>query len=414
MRPWRPLTIASLAALLALTACSTTDKGPGSTTATVDTGTLTPPGGKHVAAGSPIKVGLINDEGGSTVSFPEIRLGTEAALKYANDYLGGLGGRPVVLDSCASKGTPASAAACANQMIADHVAAVLHGLESDSGTTAQTLMNAGIPVISTAPASAQETIGKLSFSLTGGASAFVAGLGQWMIEQHYKTSVLFALNTPGGTALYQASIAYLQRHGISSSLVLVPPGTADITPQMASAASHHPDFMWVLGDAGMCLSFMRAYQASGSSAKIGLIGQCTDSQVTDAVSLDGAIAPAYSVPLASNSEARLYRAVLAAYAPGTAPGGLAYVGYTMTLGMIRALHGMTGPVNPQTIATQMRAAKKSVLPVADGVTFTCDGKAIPPFPAPCSATIFITRLDAKGNPTVLKKLQAISLFGGKP
>jgi branched-chain amino acid transport system substrate-binding protein len=414
MRPWRPLTIASLAALVTLTACSPTHNGPASAAATVDTGTLTPPGGKHVAAGSPIKVGLINDEGGSAVSFPEIRTGTEAALKYANDYLGGIGGRPVVLDSCASKGTPASAAACANQMIADHVAAVLHGLEGDSGTTAQTLMNAGIPVISTAPASAQETIGKLSFSMTGGASAFVAGLGQWMIEQHYKTSVLFALNTPGGTALYQTAVAYLQRHGISTSLVLVPPGTADITPQMASAVGHHPDFLWVLGDAGMCLSFMQAYRASGSSAQIGLIGQCTDEQVTDAVSLNGAISPQYSVPQGSNYEARLYRAVLAAYAPGTAPGGLAHVGYTMALGMVRALHGMTGPVSPQTIAAQMRLAKNVALPVADGVTFTCDGKQIPPFPAPCSATVFIARLDAKGNPTVLKKLRAISLFGGQP
>nr|MDT0666839.1 ABC transporter substrate-binding protein [Micromonospora sp. DSM 115978] len=156
-------------------------------------------------------------EGGSAVSFPEIRVGAEAAVAYANDYLGGIAGRPVALDRCDTLGTPASAAACANQMIADDVTAVLHGINSDSGTTAETLMNAGIPVISTAPASAQETTGELSFSLTGGAPAFVAGLGQWMAAQNYKTSVLFAINAPGANALYQSAVDFLARNGVTTT-----------------------------------------------------------------------------------------------------------------------------------------------------------------------------------------------------
>jgi branched-chain amino acid transport system substrate-binding protein len=411
MRPWRPLTALSLAALIAVTGCSPTHGDPDPTTGTVNTGLLTPSGGKHAAAGTLVKVGLINDEGGSAVSFPEIRAGTEAAVKYANNYLGGIAGRPIQLDECQSKGTPASSATCANQMIADHVTAVLHGIDSDSGTTAQTLMNAKIPVISTAPASSQETLGALSFSLTGGASAFVAGLGQWMIEQHYRTSVLFAFNAPGGIGLYQTAIGFLKKRGISTSLVLVPPGTADLTPQMASATAHHPDFLWALGDAGMCLSFLKAYRASGSTAKIGLIGECTDKQVTDVVSLDGAITPQYSDPTGDNTEAQLYRTVLKTYAPGSAPSGLAFFGYTMALGLVRAAHGMTGAVTPKTVTAQMRAAKNVTLPVADGVTFTCDGKQVPPYPAPCSNTVFISRFDARGNPTVLEKLRAPNLFG---
>jgi branched-chain amino acid transport system substrate-binding protein len=83
----------------------------------------------------------------------------------------------------------------------------------------------------------------------------------------------------------------------------------------------------------------------------------------------------------------------------------------MGLGMVRALHGITGPVTPQTVVTRMRAAKNVVLPVADGVTFTCNGTQVPPFPAPCSDTVFITRADAQGNLTVLEKLHAANLFG---
>jgi len=142
-----------------------------------------------------------------------------------------------------------------------------------------------------------------------------------------------------------------------------------------------------------------------------VIGQCTDKQVTDVVSLKGVVEPQYSVPLGSNAEAKLYRAVLDAYAPGTNPNDLAYVGYTMALGTVRALAGISGDVTPANVATTMRAAKNIVLPVADGVTFTCDGKQIPPFPAPCSNTVFITRMDAKGDTTTLEKLNAGNLMG---
>jgi len=412
MRTWNrsAAMAAAVVALLALTACTSNNSGTPS--AKVDTATLTPVGGKHVATGAPITFGLVNDDSGSGSSMPAIETGTRASFSYINDYLGGIEGRPVVLDNCDSKGNSASAASCANQMIADHVVAVLHGPESDSGTTASTLMNAGIPIISTAPASASEMTGNLSFSFSGGAFAFVAGLGQWMSEQHYKKTVLFAEDAPGGSSLYQMSVAFLQKLGVATTVVTVPPGTADITPQMASALGHNPDFVWMLGDAGLCLSFMRAYRASGTTAHAGVIGQCTDKQVTDVVSLDGVFEPQYSVPLGNNSEARLYRAVLDAYAPGTNPNDLAYVGYTMGLGTVRALAGMTGDVTPTTVATAMRAAKNIVLPVADGVTFTCDGKQIPPFPAPCSNTVFITRMNAKGDTTTLEKLNAGNLMGG--
>jgi branched-chain amino acid transport system substrate-binding protein len=404
--------IAIVAALTGAAACSSGSSGANSAGAKVNTALLTPSSGKTVATGAPVKVGLINDEGGSAVSFPEIRVGTEAAVKYANAYLGGIAGRPVVLDECQSKGTPASSATCANQMIADHVVAVLHGIDSDSGTTAETVMHSGIPIISTAPASAEETTGKLSFSLTGGALAFVAGLGKWMTDQHYKSSVLFAQSAPGGASLYSLATSFLKRHGIANKVILVPPGTPDITPQMASAVAGKPDFLWMLGDAGLCLAFMQAYRASGSSAHAGLIGQCTGKQVASAVSLDGAVEPAYSVPTGSNTEAQLYRAVLDAYAPGTDPNGLAYVGYTDALGVVRALRGLSGPITAKTVTAGMRAAKNIVLPVADGVTFTCDGKQVPPLPAPCSDTVFIARLNNAGIGSVLEKFRAPSLFTG--
>jgi branched-chain amino acid transport system substrate-binding protein len=415
-RRWH-LLVTPLAMLLALTACSSQSTSGSTSTTTpaatkADIALLTPTGGKHTASGAPVLVGFINDEGGTAESWPEIRIGAQAAVAYGNQYLGGIAGRPVKLDICESKGTSASSAACANQMIANHVVAVLHGIDSNAGTTAQTLMNAGIPVISTAPSSSQEELGTLSFSLTGGATAFIAAMGQWMEQQHYKTSVFFAENAPGGAALWTTAVSFLQKLGVATKLVLVDPGTADLTPQMDAALAQHPDFYWMTGDSGTCLSFLRAYRAAGSPGHFGLIGQCAIPQVTSAVSLAGAIAPTYALPLGSGYQPELYRAVLSAYAPGTDPGGTADVGYTTALALILAEHGLTGAVTTKTITAQLRAAKNVPLPASANVTFTCNGDQVPPFPAPCSDTVLVTRLDAQGNGTLVETIaHAASLFG---
>jgi len=53
------------------------------------------------------------------VSIPEIGDAAEATAKYANDYLGGVGGHPIQIVRCADKADGASATACANQFVQD-------------------------------------------------------------------------------------------------------------------------------------------------------------------------------------------------------------------------------------------------------------------------------------------------------
>src|SRR5712691_6084104 len=72
MRSWCRVSVVCLVGLLALVGCGSGGSGGGGpAAATVDAGLLTPAGGRHAAAGSAVRIGLINDEGGSAVSFPE-------------------------------------------------------------------------------------------------------------------------------------------------------------------------------------------------------------------------------------------------------------------------------------------------------------------------------------------------------
>jgi Periplasmic binding protein len=65
------------------------------------------------------------DEGGASVSEPTAREAAQAVVTYANANLGGIDGHPIDLIICKEQEDPASAATCANQMVADNVAAVV-------------------------------------------------------------------------------------------------------------------------------------------------------------------------------------------------------------------------------------------------------------------------------------------------
>src|SRR5881227_3720659 len=110
------LLAASLGALLLTAACSsssttkTTAKASASSPTSAATGAssasndwaLQYTGGKAAKADAtlkPVIVGYVNQEGGVT-AFPEATAGTEAAVKYVNAELGGVGGHPLQLKKC--------------------------------------------------------------------------------------------------------------------------------------------------------------------------------------------------------------------------------------------------------------------------------------------------------------------------
>ena len=61
-------------------------------------------------------------------AFPEIRLQIESAVDYLNEH-GGMGGRPIELQSCVAKGSPETSQACAQELVGKNVELVMLGLD---------------------------------------------------------------------------------------------------------------------------------------------------------------------------------------------------------------------------------------------------------------------------------------------
>ncbi|HTQ89296.1 MAG TPA: ABC transporter substrate-binding protein, partial [Streptosporangiaceae bacterium] len=134
-------------------------------------------GSPKKATGSPYVFGMINDETGA-VTFPEGRQGAIAAVNYVNNYLNGINGHPIVIDSCTGDGTPATAARCANQLVAKKPMAILGAADVGAPASLPIYQHAnlaylgGIP-FTPVPATAPNSIQFWSVSVGDNAAAAV-------------------------------------------------------------------------------------------------------------------------------------------------------------------------------------------------------------------------------------------------
>ncbi|MDA3025149.1 MAG: hypothetical protein O3B23_06600, partial [Actinomycetota bacterium] len=78
--------------------------------------------------GPEMVVGMVNTEGGAGLDFPDIRRFVEAAVEYTNEH-GGLGNRPVKLETCIANGSPETSQACAQELVGKNVELILLGLD---------------------------------------------------------------------------------------------------------------------------------------------------------------------------------------------------------------------------------------------------------------------------------------------
>src|SRR4051812_22082464 len=128
----------TLAALACASAVAMTVAACGSDADSTDTG-----GG---LTGAPVLIGVQAPMEGPA-AYPQTGYGAQAAEKYINEELGGIGGRPVKIQLCAGDNSPETAINCANEFVSSNVVAVLDAYDPSVGPQAPVLTSAGIPII---------------------------------------------------------------------------------------------------------------------------------------------------------------------------------------------------------------------------------------------------------------------------
>lgn len=404
--------LATLTASLSLVACGGSSDGSGTTPAatSADASADALLGPVNQAKGTPVKIGMISDGKGSVTDLSFESTVADVTVKYLNDRKGGLAGHPIQLVKCDTLADPSKGTDCANRMVEDNVDAVVVGSTSVSDSMWPPLHEAHIPVLfGGANAASILTDKDSSFVLADALFGLVTLPIQLAKEHKVDTVSAVAIDVPAVMSIYQTvAPAVFKAAGIKLDVVAVPPGTADMTPQMQRIASGSPRVVQVIGSDAFCIAAFNGLHQVGFTGPVTAISQCVTDATRKAVpgSVLKGITVTATAPIGTdNPSTRLFTAVVNAYGKGSGvevnrQGSLSM--FTVVAALQAATTGLTGDVTPASIATAIKSMPQKPLPGADPMSFQCGGKASPQTPAVCVRGGLVTDLDSKGEPTTYR------------
>lgn len=406
-----PAALAGVAVLAVASGCASSSSGSSGAQAAASGSTASAPPGVFAgrqATGTPVKVGLINDEGGASVSEPAGRETAQAVVAYANANLGGIDGHPIDLTVCKEQEDPASAATCANQMVADNVAAVVVTETALGDVMAPIIQKAKIPYVSYLGASTAELTAKdYSYAWTSGFQGLLAGMAKYAAQHGTKTFTLFAQDVAAVTVGAQSiGGPAFKSAGVALKIENIPATTPDATPQVAAGLKSNPGTVGIIGDDTVCISVLDALSTLGSSVPRLANQSCTDPSVFKAAgsALDGTEIVSAADSVGNDLQSQTYRAIMAKYAPGVPLSGPSLAGYQSMYGFILATRKVTGTITAASLNQAIRTAKDVPVPLGDGGTMTCDGQAVPTLPMICNDSVILEKVDGSNltNPQLVK------------
>ena len=354
-------------------------------------------GTPHPATGSPVLLGLISDGGsGIVATAPLVEQGARMGVAYQNAYGDGLDGHRIELYVCENQETPAGGQACANDMVQHGVAAVIEPFTGQGPTEVPTIVKAGIPYITMSGGSSAELATSGAFDLQGGFPAILGALALQAKQQGYKKVAFLVANVPSVVQATQAiGDLVFKAAGVGFEVLAVNPGTADMTPQLQAAVSDGASALGEAGDVTFCSSFLRAYGALGLHLPRYVVATCLDPSILKSPSLDRVMDGAWlaGAGTATPHDDALYAALVHRYALSVNPNPNAsandLAGLLPVLSLAAIMKGSNEPVTATGILEQTEAASGVALPMFGGVSFTCNGTAIPLFKSICSSTAAI-------------------------
>jgi branched-chain amino acid transport system substrate-binding protein len=395
MKPLRLLSVTG-AAVLVLTAAACSSSGSSGSSAP-SSGSTTPSSGSTTAAassvfgtpkkatGTPYVFGMINDETGA-VTFPEARQGAIAAVDYVNNYLDGINGHPIVIDECTGDGTPATAARCANQLVAAHPLAILGAADVGAPASIPIYEHAnlaylgGIP-FTPVPETAPNSIQFWSVSVGDNAAAAVYAGKTLGVKS---VALIYFSNAQGSSILPQITPVFKAAGVTTIHDIPLSPTSPDPSPQAALVESSGAQLAYVDVPNG-CGNVLKALKSVGFSGKIMGIDPCSAPPVI-AAAAGGAegmyIASPFMLQSGTSQQAQLFEAAMKKWAaPGTLIDSISTAGFATVMNVQQVLSTISGtPTTASILAAFRSGTHQNFL----SHPYTCNGQALKGATAICN------------------------------
>lgn len=412
--PIRALALATFAAVL-LTACS--EPAPKTSTSAKPTTTVvadcTParlvacarrsslgdavPTTATGATGSPITIGMVNQENTPAASFPELSRAAQAAADWVNDELGGVDGHPIRLEVCNTKFSAEGSTACGQRFVDEKVPAVLGGIDV-FGNSIDVLDQNGVPFVGGIPVADQSATASNSFQFSGGTWGSAIAFADYAAKtvKAKKVAVLYA---EFGSITQSARFAkkVLDAHGITTQLIPYPILGTDLSSALNAAAAAKPDAIMVLAADSGCKAGFDGIHSMGSTAQTFYVGACAAPTILASVPTEASNGAIVNVegPVSSstdNIDTVLYSSVIAKYADGLDAATAGTVSFRSFMNLWVVLNEVGA--DHLTPAAVMKAFRSKVdAPSFMGHPYTCDGHQLEGLPALCSPQQILARID---------------------
>ena len=400
------LVLAAAAALAAAACSSSGSSGAGasaaaaqSSAAPAQTGSL-PSGApsdapgtvKHVATGTPIVFGYVNDDSGAAAAFPDETGGTKATVAYINNYMNGINGHPIEVNYCSTDGTPASASSCATQVLQHNPVAIIGGADLATSASVPLFVQAGKPYIGGVAFAGPENTSSLSFQFNGGDT------GDWAVMAMYSVQTLKAkkiaiIYPENGVAITAAELAKEVAVNMGLKAADIPligqSATApDSTPAMAAANRGRPDVIIGITTGTQCLSLAQAHQELGIQAPLILPGGCMSSQqIKDGGSAyEGVLSESGAAPnspqWANNPQIKTFLKALELYSPKTPSTGFATQAFQTVMNIRQTLMAIKDPITTEAIVNAFKNTTNGTNWI--GPNYNCKNPPIKVVPALCT------------------------------
>jgi branched-chain amino acid transport system substrate-binding protein len=347
-----------------------------------------------VAEGDPIRIGMINQENTPLGSFPELRLGAEAAVAFIHEELGGVDGRPIELVPCITSFSVEQSQACAQELSQSVVVAVTGGIDITSNGSIPVLEQNQVPLIGGIPVNLEEMTSPISFQFSGGTPGAFAAFAHHAAESGAeKVAIAYGDYGPIKTAALEYGVAPLRARGVEVVEVPFPITGTDFLPVLTKANEGNPDAIFVGAADTSCAPAMRTAHDLGITARIYLVGSCAAPSIAEEVgeeAVDGRIFNVEGPVSGKDREGDLYQQVVDRYGAPDLP---AQSAATVSFRGVMNLYGLLLTVGAEdasreSLLAAARAARN--VPSFDGHPYTCDGQQIPTLPALCSPQQVLT------------------------
>jgi len=374
---------------------------------TVDTAVAYTGGPGGAASGDPIKIGYVNQEGG-TPAFPEASVGADSATWLINQYLGGVGGRPIELVKCFVT-KEEDGQSCAQQMLADDsIQAVLVGAMFNGNAPLLDTLAGKKPVFLPNPVTTPEFLATDAYAFTPGSPGVVQGLAVFAANyigelegiEVKKVAVVYNDNPAGTVAFNALTKPVLEQLGVEVTGVPVSDtaGATDMAAAIQSSGADTADVFYPLVTIQGCIGIYDALKTLGVDTPVVTTGLCFGVPMQDHLASVGEAGElpdgwyfggyGYSYEIPGNPETDAYIDTALSWAKETGLENPEYTGFGgptfgSLLTMVKFMN--EGATDAEAIRT---AAKGFTGPMWAGVgDFKCGGN--PVFPSLCGFSIGI-------------------------